>query len=63
MQINQSTATKYTIRDRRIKSHKKPKWYVVPYGINGEDFTELRAHELACSIWDKWRGFHRTEGS
>lgn len=46
--INQSTATKYKISDRRIKSYKKAKkWYVVPHGITREGLTELRAHGLA----------------
>lgn len=29
-------------------SHEKPeKWYVVPYALNGEGFTEWRARESA----------------
>ena len=37
-----------TINDGRRTSHEKPKkWYVVPYAMNGEGFTEWRARESA----------------
>ena len=36
-----------TINDGRRTREKPKKWYVVPYVINGDGFTEWRAHESA----------------